>query len=244
MLTGATGGNQYETDRARFLGRGQQRLGSGRRCGASSQRLRRRRARSDLQPALPRRRSDPRQRIELTFLTLAAASREALLALVAKYQRPEAVAPPSRWPGRARSSSSAIWASARPPRTVPGTRQSLALSQRAPAPASGSAGAQPAGAIGSVGVRNLRRSADAGGHRRRRPPPAAGSRTAAGAHLLATARIPRGPDRSQSGEPSYDLPLRQQLLRQIEAHSSEPAWTSPAASFCATGTLFRRIAAI
>ena len=35
---------------------------------------------------------DPRQRIELTFVTLAAASREALLALVAKYQRPESVA--------------------------------------------------------------------------------------------------------------------------------------------------------
>ena len=35
---------------------------------------------------------EPRDRVEITFLTLAAASREALLALVAKYRRSEAVA--------------------------------------------------------------------------------------------------------------------------------------------------------
>ena len=81
----------------------------------------------------------------------------------------------------------------------PGTRQSLALPQRPDAPAGGSGCAQPAGAIGVVGIRNLRRSSDAHGHGRRCSSPAAGSRTAYGTDLLAVARLPGGPDRSESG---------------------------------------------
>ncbi|HXP88164.1 MAG TPA: glucoamylase family protein [Bryobacteraceae bacterium] len=91
VLTGATGTVEYETDRCRFLGRTNnvsapaalRRKLSGS-AGAVLDPIFSLRCRATL---------DPRQRIELTFVTLAAASREALLTLIAKYQRPESVAP-------------------------------------------------------------------------------------------------------------------------------------------------------
>ena len=90
VLTGATGAIEFETDRARFLGRTNN--------ASAPDALRRNLTGSTgavLDPIFSlrcRATLQPRQRIELTFITLAAASREELLALVAKYQRPEASA--------------------------------------------------------------------------------------------------------------------------------------------------------
>ena len=90
VLTGAIGAIEYETDRNRFLGRSNN--------VSAPDSLRRRLSGSAgavLDPIFSlrcRATLDPRQRIELTFVTLAAASREALSQLIAKYQRPEAAA--------------------------------------------------------------------------------------------------------------------------------------------------------
>ncbi len=90
VLTGATGTIEYATDRSLFLGRSNN--------VSAPDALRRKLSGSAgavLDPIFSlrcRATLDPRQRIELTFVTLAAASREALLALIAKYRRPEAVA--------------------------------------------------------------------------------------------------------------------------------------------------------
>jgi cyclic beta-1,2-glucan synthetase len=90
VLTGATGLVEYETDRSTFLGRTNN--------VSAPEALRRKLSGSTgavLDPIFSlrcRATLDPRERIELTFVTLAAASREALLTLIAKYQRPEAVA--------------------------------------------------------------------------------------------------------------------------------------------------------
>lgn len=89
MLLGASGEIQFETDRARFLGRSA--------TTESPAALR-----SDLSGAVGavldpifslrcRLTIEPRDRTEITFLTLAASSREALLALIQKHRRPEAV---------------------------------------------------------------------------------------------------------------------------------------------------------
>jgi cyclic beta-1,2-glucan synthetase len=89
VLTGATGAIEYSTDRGLFLGRANN--------PSAPDALRRKltgSAGAVLDPIFSLRcrvTLEMRQRIELTFVTLAAASREALLALVAKYQRPEAV---------------------------------------------------------------------------------------------------------------------------------------------------------
>ncbi len=90
VLTGATGAVEFETDRARFLGRTH---------NASAPDAMRRKLSGSVGAVLDpifslrcRATLDPRQRIELTFVTLAAATREALLTLIAKYQRPESVA--------------------------------------------------------------------------------------------------------------------------------------------------------
>jgi cyclic beta-1,2-glucan synthetase len=91
VLTGATGAVEFETDRSRFLGRANN--------ASAPEALRRKLSGSSgavLDPIFSlrcRATLDPRQRIELTFVTLAAASREALLTLIARYQRPESVAP-------------------------------------------------------------------------------------------------------------------------------------------------------
>ncbi len=88
VLTGASGEIEYETDRRAFLGRAN---GS-----ANPSALRNRLSGSTgevLDPIFSLRchaALAPRERLELTFVTLAAASRPALLTLVAKYQRPEA----------------------------------------------------------------------------------------------------------------------------------------------------------
>jgi cellobiose phosphorylase len=90
VLTGATGAVEYETDRSRFLGRTNN--------PSSPEALRHKLSDSAgavLDPIFSlrcRATLDPRQRIELTFVTLAAGSREALLTLIAMYQRPESVA--------------------------------------------------------------------------------------------------------------------------------------------------------
>ncbi len=90
VLVGATSAVQYETDRAAFLGRANEAAhpealsrdltGS---VGAVLDPIFSLRCRITLRP---------RDRVELNFITLAAPSREAVLALVAKYQRQESVA--------------------------------------------------------------------------------------------------------------------------------------------------------
>jgi cyclic beta-1,2-glucan synthetase len=90
VLVGATGDIQYETDRAQFLGRG--------RTPESPDALRR-----DLNGSVGtvvdpvfslrcRCTLDPRERLEISFLTLAADSRDALLALIGKFRRSDSVA--------------------------------------------------------------------------------------------------------------------------------------------------------
>lgn len=89
ILTGATGSVQFETDRAAFLGRT--------RDATSPDALRRDLTSATgavLDPIFSLRYRfslRPRDRVQLSFLTMAAPSREAVLALVAKYQRAEAV---------------------------------------------------------------------------------------------------------------------------------------------------------
>ena len=90
VLTGAADAIEYETDRGRFLGRTN--------TASAPEALRRKLSGSTgavLDPIFSlrcRATLDARERIELTFITLAAASREELLTLIAKYQRPESVA--------------------------------------------------------------------------------------------------------------------------------------------------------
>jgi cyclic beta-1,2-glucan synthetase len=90
VLIGARGPIQYETDRAAFLGRG---------GDASNPDALRRDLNGSLGAVLDpcfslrcRATLQPRDRLELSFLTLAAPSKEAALALAAKYQHQEAVA--------------------------------------------------------------------------------------------------------------------------------------------------------
>jgi cyclic beta-1,2-glucan synthetase len=90
VLIGATGGIQYETDRARFLGRSK--------TPVSPDALR-----QDLSGSVGtvidplfslrcRAAIDPRGRMEISFLTLAADSRDALLSLIGKFRRPDSIA--------------------------------------------------------------------------------------------------------------------------------------------------------
>ena len=89
MLVGASGMLKHETDRAEFLGRGNTvhaPAALGRDLTGSEGAV--------LDPVFGircRETLDPRERQELVFLTMAADSREALLALVAKYRRKESV---------------------------------------------------------------------------------------------------------------------------------------------------------
>ncbi len=90
LVLGATGDVQYETDRAQFLGRG-----NSPECPAGLRRDLTGSIGTVVDPIFSLRcrvSIEPRDRLELTFLTLAASSRDALLALIAKYRRNEAVA--------------------------------------------------------------------------------------------------------------------------------------------------------
>jgi cyclic beta-1,2-glucan synthetase len=89
VLVGATGDIQYETDRSQFLGR--------LKMPESPDALRR-----DLTGSVGtvidpifslrcRATIEPRNRVEIAFLTLAADSREALVSLVGRFQRPDSV---------------------------------------------------------------------------------------------------------------------------------------------------------
>ena len=90
MLAGASGTLKVETDRAEFLGRGNTihaPAGLGRDLTGSTGAV--------LDPVFAircRETLDPRDRVELLFLTMAADSREAVMALVAKYRRKESSA--------------------------------------------------------------------------------------------------------------------------------------------------------
>ena len=89
ILIGATSEIQYETDREKFLGRGN--------TPEAPAALRRDLTGSVgtvLDPIFSLRCRaviEPRDRLEISFVTVAASSREALLALIAKYRRPESV---------------------------------------------------------------------------------------------------------------------------------------------------------
>ena len=90
VLVGAIGGIQFETDRAKFLGRAK--------TPESPDALRRELSGSAgtvIDPIFSLRcRStvEPRERVEISFLTIAADSREALLSLIAKFRRADSVA--------------------------------------------------------------------------------------------------------------------------------------------------------
>ncbi len=90
FLVGRGTGRQFETDRSTFLGRGK----SVHDPDALSRPLNRSKG-SVLDPCFSlryRETLNPGDRCEFSYVTIAASSREALLALVAKYQRPESVA--------------------------------------------------------------------------------------------------------------------------------------------------------
>jgi cyclic beta-1,2-glucan synthetase len=90
ILVGAPGGIQFETDRAKFLGRGN--------TTANPVALRKSLSGSTgtvIDPIFSLRCRvvlDPRERCELTFVTVAAATRESLMALIHKYLKPESSA--------------------------------------------------------------------------------------------------------------------------------------------------------
>ena len=90
LLIGASSGIQHETDRAIFLGRGNN--------VSSPDELRRDLSGTTgavLDPIFSLRCTldlEARDRVEITFITLTAATRESLLALVDKYKRPESIA--------------------------------------------------------------------------------------------------------------------------------------------------------
>ncbi len=90
VLVGAIGGIQFETDRAKFLGRAK--------TPESPDALRRELSGSAgtvIDPIFSLRcRStvEPRERVEISFLTIAADSRDALLSLIAKFRRADSVA--------------------------------------------------------------------------------------------------------------------------------------------------------
>jgi cellobiose phosphorylase len=90
LLIGASSGIQHETDRAIFLGRGNN--------ASSPDELRKDLSGTTgavLDPIFSLRCSldlEARDRVEITFITLTAAARENLLALVEKYKRPESIA--------------------------------------------------------------------------------------------------------------------------------------------------------
>ena len=89
ILIGAGGEIQHETDRGKFLGRG-----NGADSPVALQGDLSGSAGAVLDPIFSLRcriTLEPRERVELSFITLAASSREELLALAAKYRRPESV---------------------------------------------------------------------------------------------------------------------------------------------------------
>ena len=230
VLTGATGEIEYETDRSRFLGRTKNvsdpaalRLKLSGSAGAVLDPIFSLRYRATL---------DPRQKIEFTFVTLAADSREAVLALVAKYQRPESVARAFEF----------AW-----------TRAQLQFRYMGIGPAAAhrfqelashllypNAWLRPQGytlahnRLGQSGLWEFGISGDL---------PMIAVTVSDDRHLPLVRELllaqtywrSRGFRAdliilNQEG-PSYDLPLRQQLLRQIEAHSSETGVNRPGGVF-------------
>jgi cyclic beta-1,2-glucan synthetase len=230
VLTGAAGAVEFETDRSLFLGRTNN--------ASAPEALRRKLSGSAgavLDPIFSLRcrvSLDPRQRIELTFVTLAAASREALSALIAKYRHPESAARAFdlAWthaqlqfrylgigPGEAHRfqelASHLLYPNARiRPQDGKLTRNRL-----------GQADLWEYGISGDLPM-----LAVTVGHARHLP-------------LVRELLIAQTYWRwrgfrvdlivlDQEGA-SYDLPLRQQLLRQIEAHSSETGTDRPGGVF-------------
>ena len=111
ILLGATQGIQYETDRGNFLGRGKEPD-----APAALRRDLTGSAGAVLDPIFSLRCSvtlEPRERVELCFITLAAHSRRELLALCAKYRRQESIARAFEMAWTAASSNSVTWGSAR-----------------------------------------------------------------------------------------------------------------------------------
>ena len=98
--------------------------------------------------------------MELAFLTLAAASREALLALIAKYQRRESVARAFEmaWT-RAQLEFRYLGIGPAAAHRFQELASHLLYPNAAIAPPGDRLGAQPAGAVRALGVRNLGRSA-------------------------------------------------------------------------------------
>ncbi len=230
VLTGATGVIEYETDRSRFLGRINN--------ASTPEGLRRKLTGSVgavLDPMFSLRcrvALDPRQRVELTFVTLAAASREALLALVAKYRRSESVA----------RAFELAW-----------TRAQLQFRYLGIGPAEAhrfqelashllypNARMRPLGdrlarnRLGQSGLWAYGISGDL-------PMVAVTVSDARHLPLVRELLLAQTYWRWRSFQvdlivldqegPSYDLPLRQQLLRQIEAHSSETGMDRPGGVF-------------
>ncbi len=190
---------EYATDRSQFLGRSNNVSKAPEAlCGASFRVPPVRCLIQIFQLAMPRNPESSPEGIELTFVTLAAGSREALLTLIAKYQRPEAVARAFGVdPGHALNSSFDIWASGPPAAHRFQELASHLLYPNARMPSAREhTGPQPTGAGRSMGIWDLRRSPDSGCHGGRCPSSSAGSGTAGGTDLLAMARIPRGFDHS------------------------------------------------
>jgi cellobiose phosphorylase len=230
VLTGAAGAIEYGTDRSLFLGRGNN--------PSAPESLRRKLAGTAgavLDPIFSLRcrvTLEPRQRVELTFVTLAAASREAVLALVAKYQHQEAVA----------RAFELAWTRAQLQFRYLGIGpaeahrfQELASHLLYPnARMRPQADQLTRNRLGQSGLWQYGISGDL-------PMLAVTVRDARHLPLVRELLLAQTYWRWRSFKvdliildqegPSYDLPLRQQLLRQIEAHSSETGMDRPGGVF-------------
>jgi cyclic beta-1,2-glucan synthetase len=219
VLTGASG-IQFETDRARFLGRGNTpanpRALTGELSGTAG---------AVLDPVFSLRcrvTLEPRERREIVFLTIAAASREALLQLIEKYRRPDAAA----------RAFEMAWTRAQLELRYLGVRPGAAnryheLAGRLlyPTPAlRASAGRIARNRLGQSALWAYGISGDL-------PILTVTASDARGVALVRELLLAHNYWRLigfkadlvilNQEEPSYDAPLREQLLRQIEAHSRE-----------------------
>ena len=160
LIVGATGRIQHETDRALFLGRGN--------GVASPVALRQELSGSVgtvLDPIFSLRCTttlEARERVEISFLTVTAPSREALLALIEKYKRPEAVSRTFEmaWT-RAQLEFRYLGIGPSARASIPGACQPSYLSQREAASAERAPGAESPGTILAMDLWDLRRLAHA-----------------------------------------------------------------------------------
>jgi cellobiose phosphorylase len=229
VLIGAHGPIQYETDRAVFLGRANTVLADALRKDLSGS------VGAVLDPIFSLRcrlTLEPRERVELSFLTIAAASREALLALVDKYQRSGAVtrAFEMAWtraqlefrylgigPAAAHRyhelASHLLYPSSR----LRPTAEKLARNHLGQSVlwAYGISGDLPMAAVVVADQRGI--------------PLVREMLLAHTAWRLRGFRVDLIILNQES--PSYDRPLRQQLMRQIEAHSAEAGIDRPGGAF-------------